>query len=159
MVLSKYGARDTYEALRELSMPVLVIVSAWEHALDLKKLGAQLLGTPGFARWTKAELTQLYHSLPESRSNRKYYTEDFMVLVTLSGCPGILINDGFSGICQSTKSSNLLRAQIIDAEWRNGVRALNGEDMKGTTGRFPDKNGVYRDNTTPACTRAAMFVL
>ena len=38
---------------------------------------------------------------------------------------------------------NMLRAKLIDTEWKNGVRALNGEDMKGVTGRFPDKDGVF----------------
>jgi hypothetical protein len=66
-----------------------------------------------------------------------------MTLVTLSGCPGILINDAFSGICQSTESSNLLRAQLIDTEWHNGIRALKGEDVQGATGRFPDKQGIF----------------
>jgi len=43
------------------------------------------------------------------------------------------------------------RTQTIASEWRNGIRALNGEDMKGTTGRFPDKKGVYHwDNPNPA---------
>jgi hypothetical protein len=143
MVLSKYGACDTYESLKELGVSVLVLVSSWEHALDLKKLGAQLLGTPGFARCTKAELIQLYHILSESRCNREYYTEDFMARATLSGCPSILMNDAFSGISEPTARSNLLRAQIIDAEWRNGIRALNGEDMQGVTGQFPDKQGVF----------------
>jgi hypothetical protein len=35
------------------------------------------------------------------------------------------------------------RAGLIAAEWENGIRALNGEDMKETTGRFPDKNGTF----------------
>lgn len=136
-VLSKYGTRDAYEALRELGAPVLVIVSAWEHALDLKKRGAQLLGTPGFARWTKDELTQLYHSLLESAlCNREGYTDNFIECATLAGCPGILINDAFA-------KPSMLRARLIDAEWKNGVRALNGEDMQGVTGRFPNKSGVF----------------
>jgi hypothetical protein len=35
------------------------------------------------------------------------------------------------------------RARLIAAEWENGIRALNGEDMKGVTGRFPDKNHTF----------------
>lgn len=151
LVLHRHSAHDTYEALKELGIPVLVMVSSWEHALDLKNLGAQLLGTPGFARWTKEEIMELYHSLPETRSNRECYTEDFKTRVTLSRCPGIMISDALSGISERTARSHLLRAKIIDSEWRNGIRALNGEDMKGTTGRFPDKKGVYHwDNPNPA---------
>jgi hypothetical protein len=143
-VLSKHGARDTYNSLQELEVPVLVLVSSWEHALDLKQRGAQLLGTPGFARWTKDELAQLYHRLPESKYNRKRYTtEAFMTHAALSGCPGLLINDAFAGISEPKGRYNPLRAQIVDAEWRNGIRALNGEDMQGVTGRFPDKQGVF----------------
>lgn len=147
MVLSKYGARDTFAELQELEVPVLILVSSWEHALDLKKLGAQLIGNPGFARWTKDELTQLYHTLPESKYNRECYTEAFMTNATLSGCPGLLINDAFAGIFEHTTRSNLLRARIVDVEWRNGIRALNGEDMQGVTGRFPDKQGVFHWDT------------
>jgi hypothetical protein len=41
------------------------------------------------------------------------------------------------------------RARLIDAEWYNGIRALNGADMQGVTGRFPDKDGVFHwDSTT-----------
>jgi hypothetical protein len=142
-VLSKYGTRDAYEALRELGAPVLVIVSAWEHALDLKKRGAQLLGTPGFARWSKDELTQLYHSLLESGlCNREGYTDKFMECATLAGCPGILINDAFT-------EPNMLRSRLIDAEWRNGIRALNGEDVV-EAGRFPDKAGKFHWQEEPA---------
>ncbi len=35
------------------------------------------------------------------------------------------------------------RAKLIDAEWRNGIRALQGEDMTGITRCFPDKDGVF----------------
>jgi hypothetical protein len=35
------------------------------------------------------------------------------------------------------------RARLIAAEWENGIRALNGEDMQGVVGRFPDKDGVF----------------
>jgi hypothetical protein len=37
----------------------------------------------------------------------------------------------------------MLRSRLIDAEWRNGIRALNGEDMNGVHGRFPDKDGKF----------------
>ncbi len=110
-----------------------------------KKIGAQILGTPGFERWTKAELTQLYHSLPESYCKHEYHIEDFMACATLAGCPGILINDVFRRISEPVLRSNLLRAQLIDTEWRNGFRALttNGDDMKGVTGRFPNKMAIF----------------
>ena len=142
MVLSKYDARYTFAELQELDVPVLVLVSSWEHALDLKKLGAQVLGTPGFARWTKDELAQLYRTLPDSNKKKRELniTDNFMEYATLAGCPGILINDAYEGV---VRGPNMLRAQIIDAEWRNGIRALNGEDMQGVTGRFPDKKGVF----------------
>lgn len=97
--------------------------------------------------WTKDKLTQLYQSLPESRSNCENYTEDFVACATLSCCPGILINDALAGITVPDAQSNLLCAQIINAEWRNGIRALNGEDMQGVTGRFPDKNGMFPEST------------
>jgi hypothetical protein len=38
---------------------------------------------------------------------------------------------------------NMQRAKLMDIEWKNGIRALNGEDMQGVTGRFPDKNGTF----------------
>jgi hypothetical protein len=144
MVLSKYGVSETYGSLKELGVPVLVLVSSWEHALDMKKLGAQLLGTPGFARWTEAELVQLYHSRPESRRFRDCYTDGFLACATLSGCPGILINDlSLYGISEPVSGPNMLRARLIDAEWRNGIRALHGEDMQGVTGAFPTHEGKF----------------
>jgi hypothetical protein len=59
-----------------------------------------------------------------------------MEVAVLAGCPGELINDAFS-------KPNMLRAKLIDAEWKNGIRALNGKDMKNVKSRFPDKNGVF----------------
>jgi hypothetical protein len=35
------------------------------------------------------------------------------------------------------------RAKLIAVEWENGIRALNGEDIQGVTGRFPDKDGTF----------------
>ncbi len=61
MVLAKYGARGLYDSLEELNMPTLVLLSSWEHAVDLQKLGAKIIGQPGFSRWTK-----LHENLPNS---------------------------------------------------------------------------------------------
>jgi hypothetical protein len=144
MVLSKYGACDTFAELQGLDVPVLVLVSSWEHALDLKRLGARVLGAPGFARWTKDELAQLYRSLPDSNKN---ITDNFMECAALAGSPGILINDAYyEGV---VRGPNMLRARLIDAEWRNGIRALNGEDIV-EAGRFPDKAGKFHWQEEPA---------
>ena len=149
MVLSKYDARYIFAELQELDVPVLVLVSSWEHALDLKKLGARVLGTPGFARWTKDELAQLYYSLPDSNKKRELnVTDNFMECATLAGCPGILINDAYEYKEGVIRGPNMLRSRLIDAEWRNGIRALNGEDIV-EAGRFPDKAGKFHWQEEP----------
>jgi hypothetical protein len=135
MALIKFGSQVFYSALKELNMPTLVFVSSWEHVVDLQNLGAELIGQPGFSRWTRKELSQLYNSL--NKSDRECVaSSEVMEVAVLAGCPGELINDAFS-------KPNMLRAKLIDAEWKNGIRALNGKDMKNVKSRFPDKNGVF----------------
>jgi hypothetical protein len=61
----------------------------------------------------------------------------------LSGAPGILLHE-LERAKYSTYSEPILhRARLINAEWENGRRALNGEDMGGVTGQFPDKDGRF----------------
>jgi hypothetical protein len=38
----------------------------------------------------------------------------------------------------------MLRAELINTEWENGIRALSGENMQGVTGQFPDKDLRFR---------------
>ena len=56
----------------------------------------------------------------------------------LSGSPGIF----FAEYHEHFKP-NMRRAKLMDNEWVNGILALGGADMGDTTGKFPDKNGVF----------------
>lgn len=134
-VLNHYGGRSLVLSFQELGIPVLCLVRSWENALDLHNRGCQLLGTPGFSRWTESELLELYNTLPQEIQQKcKHNKEAMMEYAVLSGSPGIFWHNSVP---------NMQRAKLMDAEWKNGIRALNGEDMQGVTGRFPDKNGTF----------------
>ncbi len=139
------------EALRELESPVLLMVSSWELAVDLMKQGCQLLGEPGFGRGTEQELMELFvtsrfpkeiKDKPLTQRQDSDSELQVMKCAVLSGAPGILQHESYF-----FAPPNFKRAELIDSEWRNGIRrrALNGEDMCGTSGRFPgpDKDGVF----------------
>lgn len=139
LVLNRYGSRDLLLSLRELGMPVLCLATSWEHASDLNECGYQLLGAPGFGRWFEAELLDLYHTLPRDALLRcRLDKASIMQCAVLSGSPGVL-RDGV--MCDSKQ--NMKRAKLMDAEWQNGVRALERGDTKGVIGRFPDKAGIF----------------
>ncbi len=143
IVLKKQCAQSVYGALVALGTPTLVIVSAWEHAVDLQALGARVIGQPGFARWTKDELRELYESMtPRLLSCGKKLCaeeqENLMECAVIAGSPGILVDDALEN-----RQPNLRRAMLINAEWENGISALRGGGDKGVTGRFPDKSGVF----------------
>ena len=142
-LVKQFGEKDVAEAVRELNIPALILFSSWERALDmLKQDQCQLLGEPGLGRWHWRELAQLYASFPEDikkiADTRKNELRECAVL---SGSPGILQFEAYS--MTDTKGPNLRRAQLINQEWENGIRALSGEDMQGVTGRFPDKNHTF----------------
>jgi hypothetical protein len=138
-LLKQYGEKDLVETLETLGIPVLILVGSWERALDLKKQGCLLLGPTLLGFWTEHELGMLYDTFPE-RLKRKVEANkpDLRECARLAGSPGILVFESHDE-CKP----NMHRARLIEAEWHNGIRALNGEDMQGITGRFPDKEGVF----------------
>ena len=138
-LIKKYGETDLVNALYTLGIPVLILVSSWERAVDLKKEGCMLLGEPGLGSWTQQELDTLYNTFPENlRRKVEANKPELRECALLSGSPGILVFDS-----RDEFQPNMHRARLVAAEWENGIRALNGEDMKDTTGRFPDKNGTF----------------
>jgi hypothetical protein len=143
-LIRQYGERALVDALGELGIPVLIMVSSWERAVDLKGAGCRLLGEPGFGRWTPMELDVLWE---RSRSHTGGGKEQKLELVRecgeLSGAPGILLHELRAAEFDRYGEPNLHRARLIHAEWQNGSRALKGEDMGGVTGRFPDKDGRF----------------
>jgi hypothetical protein len=60
----KYGEKVLSETLRELGIPVLILISSWERVLDLKNECCLLLGEPGLGHWTPEELAVLWASRP-----------------------------------------------------------------------------------------------
>lgn len=136
------------EALREVQTPVLLLVTSWERALDLKTHGCHLLvqEEPGFGRWTEDELSDLFKTYAKEIQEKATP----MQLATLAGSPGILFEECFGDDASVSKEGDppkpqsLTRAKLIDEEWRNGIRALSGEEMQqGVAGRFPDKDGIF----------------
>jgi hypothetical protein len=59
-----YGENELVETLLELGIPVLILITSWEQALDLKKQGCQVLGGLGLGRWTQQELENLLKTFP-----------------------------------------------------------------------------------------------
>jgi hypothetical protein len=85
------------------------------------------------------ELDDLYETFPE-RTKRKVEANnpELRECARLAGSPRILVFES-----HDENKPSMHRARLIDAEWHNGIRALNGEDMAGVTWRFPDKDGVF----------------
>ena len=142
-LVKRFGEKDVAEAIHELNIPALILFSSWERAVDMiKQDGCQLLGEPGLGRWHWRELAKLYASFPEDiRKHADTRKDELRQCAILSGSPGILQFETYS--IKNTKSPNMLRAQLINQEWENGIRALSGEDMQGVTGRFPDKDHTF----------------
>ena len=139
-LLKQYGEKDLVDTLDALGIPVLILVTSWERAVDLKKQGCLLLGPTLLGFWTEHELDELYETFPE-RLKRKVEANKLSELrecARLTGSPGVLVFGS-----HEEHKPNMRRAKLIETEWENGIRALNGEDMKGVTGRFPDKNHTF----------------
>jgi hypothetical protein len=140
-LIKQHGERALVDGLRELEIPVLILVNSWERAVELRKAGCELLGEPGLGRWTEAELNDLYKTFRgEIQAKCSAIKLELMDSAVMSGSPGILDHE----CCSSTVvKSNMLRAKLMHNEWINGMRALQGQDMGEITGRFPDKNGMF----------------
>ena len=84
----------------------------------------------------------MYDTFPE-RLKRKVEAKkpELRECALLSGSPGMLEFES-----HEEDKPNMHRARLIAAEWENGIRALNGEDMQGVVGQFPDKNGTFHWN-------------
>jgi hypothetical protein len=138
-LIKRYDEKELVDTLDTLGIPVLLLVTSWERAVDLKKQGCLLLGEPGFGRWTQQELDALYDTFSE-RTKRKVEAckPELRECARLAGSPGILVFES-----HDENKPSMRRAKLIAAEWENCIRALNGEDMTGVTGRFPDKTGSF----------------
>jgi hypothetical protein len=143
-LIRQYGERALVDALGELGIPVLIMVSSWERAVNLKEAGCRLLGEPGFGKWTPTELDVLWErSRPYTGGGKEQKLELVRECGELSGAPGILLHELERAKHSMYSEPILHRAKLINAEWENGRRALNGEDMGGVTGQFPDKDGRF----------------
>ena len=138
-IIKKYGETDLVNTLYTLGIPVLILVSSWERAVDLKKQGCMLLGEPGLGSWTQQELDTLYNTFPgHLKQKAEADKPELRECALLAGSPGIFVFDS-----RDEFKPNMHRARLVAAEWQNGIRALNGEDMAGISGRFPDKMGTF----------------
>lgn len=144
LLVKRYGENDILEAVSELDIPVLMLFTSWERAVDmLKHYGCKLLGDePGLGRWNSEDLAKLYDLFPKDIKNKADTRKDELHrCALLSGSPGILQFETYTS--GDSREPSLHRAQLIDTEWKNGIRALNGENIQGITGRFPDKDHVF----------------
>lgn len=140
-LIKRHGEKALVDGLRELEIPVLIMVNSWERAVELKKAGCDLLGEPGFARWTEDELNDLFKTFsPEVQAKSSATKLEFIGAAVMSGSPGILAAECRFG---EMIKPNMLRARLMHNEWVNGMRALQGQDMGEITGRFPDKLGMF----------------
>ena len=141
---------DAFSTLRSLAeesnndqkFNILVMVSSWENALELKETGAKQLCDPEIGRWTSDQLVALFETIPESikaewTGEKK---DELMGLCLRSGAPGILFLASENGNWSKA-------ADLHNLEWNNGIRALRGEDMACAKGVFPDKDGIFHWNT------------
>jgi hypothetical protein len=116
---------------------VLLMVTSWERAIQLRDNGCNIVGSP--SRWSRDELTQLFYTLPASVRD-KWKDQDkneLLDLATLAGTPGFLTYVVSGG------DASPERASILDMEWRKGTMALEGNSLPGDEGRFPDKNSIF----------------
>ena len=140
----KSNLEDTLNEIQRLVLDanqrfsVLLIITSWERAIQLREIGCNLVGSP--SRWTKSELSLLFDSLPESIqsqwADRPDKKEELLRLSAISGTPGFLIT-GLHGYCSPK------RAAILDLEWHKGTRAQKEGLKTHEEGRFPDKNGIF----------------
>ena len=138
-IIKTYGETNLVNTLYTLGIPVLILVSSWERAVDLKKQGCMLLGPTLLGFWTQQELDTLYNTFSEHLKRKVEANKpELRECALLAGSPGILVFESHDEFKPSMR-----RAKLIAAEWENGIRALNGEDMQGVTGRFPDKNSNF----------------
>ncbi len=127
--------------MRELEIPVLILVTSWERAVELRNAGCELLGEPGFGRWTEDELNNLFQTFsPEIQAKSSATKLGLIGSAVMSGSPAMLDVECRFG---ETTKPNMLRSSLMHNEWINGMRALQGQDMGEITGRFPDKKGTF----------------
>ncbi len=89
----------------------------------LEQEKTQLLGEPDLGRWMREELEKLYETFPNALKQTAKEC-DVLSCAALARSPGILYFES-----HQEYKPNMARAQLIDIEWNNGIRALSGEDM------------------------------
>jgi hypothetical protein len=134
--------------IRELNTSTVLVVSSWERALELRNThGCKLIGPAGIGRWTVDQLETLFLSLPQALQDRwvGQDKEELLRLSALAGTSGFLTFSILEKQHYQDPHRNMTkRAEILAAEWRNGINALTGQvGATCAVGRFPDKNGVF----------------
>ena len=118
ILMLKYNTYSI-EAFSDLGCTVLLVVSSWERAQELRNNGCQLVGSAGCGRWTEAQLRAVFPTL--SKSMQEKWTGEgrdlLLQLSILSGAVGYLTYSAHSNPCAR-------RAELLDAEWHNGIQAL-----------------------------------
>jgi hypothetical protein len=147
-LLKQHGESGLVEGLRKLEIPVLILVNSWERAVELKKCGCELLGEPGFGRWREGELAELFTTFsPVIRDKTQALKSELHQCAVLAGAPGILFHECHFG--EKCIEPDMHRARLMQKEWQNGMRALQGQDLGDIKGRFPDKDGIFHWDPLP----------
>ncbi len=93
-LIMRHGEQGLVDGLREIKMPVLIMVNSWERALELRKAGCELLGEPGFGRWTEDELNDLFKTFsPVIQDKSSASMLGIMGAAVISYSPGILFSE------------------------------------------------------------------
>ncbi len=147
-LLKQHGESGVVEGLRELKIPALILVNSWERAVELKKSGCELLGEPGFGRWTEGELAELFTTFsPAIRDKTQALKNELHQCAVVAGAPGILFHECHFG--EKCMEPDMHRARLMQKEWQNGMRAVQGQDLGDIKGRFPDKDGTFHWDPLP----------
>jgi hypothetical protein len=125
------------ESVRTNKFNVLLVVSSWERAIQLRDAGrCTVVGSP--SRWTEEELKTVFCT-PIPKWNAATKSTLFQLSV-LAGSPGYLALALAGKECLFHG-----HAMEIDLEWRKGTAALVYGDWTLGVGRFPDIDGVFHE--------------
>ena len=143
-------AEDRAECLRALvadsretrRFNVLLLVTSWEWAAELRALGATLIGAP--ALWTAEELRGLLGTASD---------DAIVAAAAVAGTPGALV------FFAETGRPCAAHARRIAEEWRRGIEALllPAEGRTQAPSRFPDRDGVFHWEDAPPVIRRLTY--
>lgn len=153
-VLDHYGLADTVHALRrelrdkykQRVVKVLLLVTSWELALELRDDGKCKLVSSDAAcgRWNYAQLGGAWETLP-LKTRLQWTDEERATLLRLCVETGAVGDLMFHVTQKSSFNEQRLvrRGSLLNNEWSMGIRALDGHAEPGEVGVFPNRHGRF----------------